>query len=222
MSPRVSVLLTSYNRPAMLAEAVESVLAQTYPHWELLVLDDNSSDPDVPQVLARYWNQPGVRIIKSDVAPADRRATARYATMINLGLQIATGEYITYLCDDDLYKPRRLELMAAKLAEGHDVVYGSQEMLTQAGDGWQQTGIRPAGAPLTRASCIVDHSSVMHTAAAGQIVGGWDDSPANWRMADAMFWDRLTGAGYVFHPVPEVTDVHRFHAGSVNEAGAPA
>lgn len=220
MSPRVSVLLTSYNRPAMLAEAVESVLAQTYQDFELIILDDNSSpDSAVPAVLARYWGHPQVVLYKSGVRPEERAAKVRYAVLANVGLTLARGRYVTYLCDDDLYLPYRLEVMAARLDAGDcQVVYGSQ----RAERDGNLVMLRPASGVLAKASMVVDHSSVMHTLAAGLAVGGWDEDPAHWRHADAVFWDRLTSAGHLFHPVPEVTDVHRFHAGSVSEAGVPA
>lgn len=218
MTPRVSVLLTSYNRPAMLAEAIESVLAQTYTDFELLILDDNSTDHTVAGVLLSYWDHPQVKIYKSNVQPEDRRARVRYAAQINTGLKIAEGEYITYLCDDDLYLPHRLERMAERLDKGDcTVVYGSQRLLT---DG-VETGTRVAASVLTHPACMVDHSSVMHTARAAIDAGGWDDSPAHWTQADAVFWTRLAEAGHLFHPIGEVLDVHRYHSGAVGVLGGP-
>lgn len=217
VTPRVSVLLTSYNRPAMLAEAIQSVLDQTFTDFELIVLDDNSSDPGVPQLLASLWNEPRIVVVKSDVTAQDRPRRTRYATMINMGLAVARGEYVTYLCDDDLYYPTRLEVMLAVAEQGHDVVYGTQNLIH---DG-RVTGQRVAARPLTSARCIVDHSSVLHTREAAIKAGGWDDSPEHWAQGDAAFWDRLTAAGYEFWPVGEVTDAHRFHPAAANVTGGP-
>ena len=217
--PRVSVLLTTWNRPVMLAEAIGSVLAQTMQDFELIILDDNSDDPAVLDVLAKYWADPRVVVYKSNVRPGERAAKVRYAVLANIGLRLARGEYVTYLCDDDLYLPRRLEMMAARLDQGDcRVVYGTQRVER---DG-ELVMMRPAASVLHWASMIVDHSSVMHTAVSAVEAGGWPEDPIYWRHADAAFWDRLTAAGHLFYPVPEVTDVHRFHAGSVSEAGVPA
>ena len=219
MSPRVSVLLTTYNRPGMLAEAVESVMAQTFTDFELIILDDNSSDPAQHEVLMGLWNRPQVRIYKDHVQSAERGARVRYAVLANIGLALAGGHYITYLCDDDLFLPERLALMTARLDRGDcHVVYGSQKLVRDGED---------AGASMTRgvlddAWWIVDHSSVMHTKAAAVAVGGWDEDPQYWRHADAAFWRRLTAAGYKFYDVPEFTDVRRYHAGSVSSAGIPS
>lgn len=219
--PLISCLLTSYNRPAMLAEAIGSVMAQTFTDWELIILDDNSSDPGVAGVIAGYWHHRQVAVVKSSVSDAERLLATRYAAMINVGLAMARGRYITYLTDDDVYLPRRFEVMAAELGEGHDVVYGSQRIEEAGPDGWREVRIRHAHKPLTVASCVVDHCSVMHTAEAARRVGGWDDAPEHWRQGDARFWERLNGGGYVFWPVPEVLDVHRWHPQTVSALGGP-
>jgi len=210
--PRVSVLLTSYNKPAMLAEAIDSVLDQTYRDFELIVLDDNSAI-DVRDVLFRHWGRPNLVLYKSNVGPLERPLTVRYATLANIGLQLARGEYVTYLCDDDLYLSERLERMVERLDRGDcQVVYGSQEMWLEEG----KTSIRAAVDVLTVPGGMVDHSSVMHTRKAGLEVGGWDDDRQYWRAADGMFFNRLAAAGHHFHPIPEVLDVHRYHAESVS------
>lgn len=216
--PAVSVLLTTYNRPGMLGDAIKSVAAQTMQDFELIVLDDNSDNPEQLDLLAHLIRQSKIVIYKSNVQPAERRLRVRYAVLANIGLQLARGRYVTYLCDDDLYLPRRLEVMSARLDESDcQVVYGSQRCERQGIEQFQ----RPAVRVLEKASFVVDHSSVMHTRKAGLDAGGWDEDPANWNHADAVFWDRLTAAGHLFYPVPEVTDVHRFHPGSVSEAGIP-
>ena len=108
--PLVSVLLTSYNRPKMVQEAIESVLNQTYQNFELIILDDNSSE-ETQKVLSRYLNGSKVKFYKSDVKDEDRWKEARYAVLFNVGLKMAKGELITYLCDDDYFLPQRLERM---------------------------------------------------------------------------------------------------------------
>lgn len=217
--PLVSVLLTSWNRPLMLDRAIDSVLTQTFADFELLILDDDSDDPDVPRVIGAYWSHPQVRVYKSSVA--DRGDRVRYAAQINTGLALAEGKYVTYLCDDDWYYPDRLERMTAVLeADGPAMVcYGAQDLANGAGE---ITGTRPAYGVLGKASGVVDHSSVMHTAQAGRDAGGWPEDRRHWNMADAVFWDRLTGAGHMFYPVPGgPTDVHCYHAGD-SSAWGPA
>jgi spore maturation protein CgeD len=201
----------------MLEEAVQSVLTQTYTDYELFILDDNSSLSEQHALIAGYWNDPRVRVYKDNVSRERRRDRVRYATMINVGLQLARGEYITYLCDDDLFLPDRLETMTARLDQGDcQVVYGEQQMENYRG---ADRGIRFQAAGVLENAYGVDHSSVMHTKGASDAVGGWDDNPGRWHDADAAFWARLTSAGYHFHPVNKVTDIHRFHDASVQSSG---
>lgn len=218
----MTVLLTSYNRPTMLPDAIGSVLNQTYDNWELLVLDDGSNLVGVIRCLeyavdlAEGVGLP-IAVHRFFPTPLERRATARYATLINWGAAHSDGEYITYLTDDDWYLPDRLERMVHVLAHSVDlasecpvpqVCYGKQEL-------WEngvQTGIRGQYGVLKTASYLVDHNSVMHTRHAFDTVGGWDDSPELWRTADAAFWNRLTDHGFWFYPVEGgPTDAHRFH-----------
>lgn len=217
--PRVSVVLTTLNRPDWLEFAIESVLTQTYEDFELLILDDNSDNPGQSKVLDRYTDNPKCMVARSRIAEVDRKKKVRYAVLANVGLKMAKGEYITYLCDDDYYLPRRLELMVARLDQGDaKAVYGSQLMIR---DG-ETVGTRQAWAVLNDAFCVVDHSSVMHTAEVAREVGGWDEDPQHWGHADGIFWRRLNQAGYKFYPIKEILDVHRFHGGSVQskmEAG---
>jgi spore maturation protein CgeD len=219
--PAVSVLLTSYNRPRYLKQAVESVLGQTMTDWELIILDDCSADPGVAECLGWFWGHPQIIIHKTGVAPEDRAATCRYATQINTGLRLARGRHITYLCDDDWYAPNRLEVMSGMLDADPSlgVVYARQMVTSEDGTPQWTRVFEPVVAD---AYCRVDHSSVMHTAAAGREAGGWDDSADHWRIGDAVFWRRLHDAGYKFHLAPgdEPLDYHRDHTG-VNKLGGP-
>jgi glycosyltransferase involved in cell wall biosynthesis len=213
------VLLTSYNRGRFLPQAVESVATQTMSDWELIILDDNSSDPSVADYLQSIWRHPRIIVYKSDVFDEDRPNTCRYATQINIGLKIANGRYITYLCDDDWYEPHRLEVMASALDAGADVVYSTQGIVDESGN---FTGMTRQFQQVSDPYCAVNHSSVMHTAIAGSTAGGWDESPEHWSIGDAVFWRRLCDAGYFFQHVgsDEPLDYHRDLLG-VNKLGGP-
>lgn len=222
-APAVSVLLTSYNRSRFLPQAVASVFAQTMSDWELIILDDSSTDPGVTEYLSGLWDHPQVVIYKARVAEEDRAAACRYAVQANMGLHLAAGRYITYLCDDDWYAPRRLEVMAAMLDADPSigVVFGRQQITDEAGNPTQVRDFPPV---LDDAYCKVDHSSVMHTRAAGSKAGGWDESAEHWRIGDAVFWRRLHAAGYQFHRAGDAEtplDFHRDHSAGVNKLGRP-
>jgi glycosyltransferase involved in cell wall biosynthesis len=98
--PTVSVIIPTYNRAAFLREAIESVRAQTYQDWELIVVDDGSTD-DAPAVMERFTGQePRIRYIRQQNGGA--------TVALNRGLRDARGEYIAILDDDDRWLPEKL------------------------------------------------------------------------------------------------------------------
>ncbi|HZM05180.1 MAG TPA: glycosyltransferase family 2 protein [Candidatus Saccharimonadales bacterium] len=100
--PLVSICIPTYNRPEYLRRAVESCLAQTYPHFEI-VITDNSTNNDSAEMAAR-WKDPRVRYCKNE---GNIGATAS----CNRVVALATGKYLKWLMDDDLLKPQCLDLM---------------------------------------------------------------------------------------------------------------
>jgi glycosyltransferase involved in cell wall biosynthesis len=100
----VSVIISTHNRAGLLPEAIDSVLRQTYPHVEIIVVDDGSTD-DTPAVAARY----GTRI------QYIRQKNAGVSNARNRGYMAARGEYIGFLDDDDVYFEDKLALQVAAL-----------------------------------------------------------------------------------------------------------
>lgn len=102
-APLVSVIIPTYNRARYVVAAVESALAQTYPHREIIVVDDGSTD-DTRQVLEPFSGQI-TYLYKANEGTA---AAAR-----NLAMRHAQGQYIALLDSDDIWLPRKLELQMA-------------------------------------------------------------------------------------------------------------
>jgi glycosyltransferase involved in cell wall biosynthesis len=103
--PLVSAILTTYNRPAHLARAIESVLAQTLRDFELIVVDDGSG-PETGALCRRFAAQDGrIRY--------HRRPNGGCAAARNAGLLLARGAYAAFLDDDDGWMPAKLERQAA-------------------------------------------------------------------------------------------------------------
>jgi glycosyltransferase involved in cell wall biosynthesis len=106
VTPLFTIIICTYNRPALLARALESVLAQTLPDFEVVVVDDHSEESIAAIVEAfqdgrlRHLRQPENRGVASST---------------NLGLATARGDYICILNDDDCYLPDFLERMSRHL-----------------------------------------------------------------------------------------------------------
>ncbi|MBK8015291.1 MAG: glycosyltransferase [Betaproteobacteria bacterium] len=95
----VSVVTASYNMGGYIAETLESVLGQDYPHVESIVVDDGSSD-DTQQVLERFGSDPRVRIV--------RQANSGQTIAKNRGVAEARGEFIAFCDADDVWEPHKL------------------------------------------------------------------------------------------------------------------
>ena len=108
---KVSVIIPTYNRSQYLAQAIDTVLEQTFSDIELIVVDDGSTD-DTKRVIDSYSG----RIIYHYI-PNSGPAVAR-----NVGMELATGDYIAYLDSDDLYYPYKIELQVAYLDKYQDAV----------------------------------------------------------------------------------------------------
>ena len=94
--PIVSVVLPTYNRADYLARGIDSLLAQTYEHWELIVVDDGSEDHTHEVVDVYIKKHHNVRYIK--------HANRRLALSRNVGIHCSTGTFVTFLDSDDEYK----------------------------------------------------------------------------------------------------------------------
>jgi glycosyltransferase involved in cell wall biosynthesis len=115
LTPLVSVIINVYNGEAYLAEAIDSVQAQTYAHRELIVVDDGSTD-GTAGVAARY----------GDALRCLRQENAGIGAARNLGIEHARGEYLAFLDADDRFVADKLERQLAAFAEDPslDMVFG--------------------------------------------------------------------------------------------------
>lgn len=102
ITPLVSVILPTYNRPDMLAIAIASILSQTMQSFEIIVVNDAGTD--IVQILNQFQGKGKIRYIAHDVNQG--LAAAR-----NTGIRAARGKYIAYLDDDDTYYPNHLETL---------------------------------------------------------------------------------------------------------------
>ncbi|SMP40428.1 glycosyltransferase family 2 protein [Fibrobacter sp. UWB10] len=126
-NPKVSAIITTKNRCALLKRAVESVLLQTYKNIECIVVDDASTD-ETEDYCNSLGNVVYVRI------PADESRGGNYAR--NQGVKKAVGEYIAFLDDDDYWLPEKIEKQVCLIQKKHNgLVYCGRryERITEKG-----------------------------------------------------------------------------------------
>lgn len=211
--PKVSIIMTSYNKPDFVPSAIRSVLSQTYRDFELLIMDDNS-DVETLEKIKPFLEDKRIKFFKSDIESISERVErTRYAALINLALEKANGEYITYLTDDNLYKPVRLEKMV-KFLDQHletKIVYSASttSYLNEKREVTKKI-TRPTRGVTWIAPCAIDHCSIMHRASILQTIKDkfgsyWDEDPQFYRIGDARFFWRLNHY-WPFYPINEVLD----------------
>lgn len=99
--PQVSILTPAYKAEPYIGQAIESVLAQTMPDWELIIVEDCSPD-NTAQVVERYLDDPRIKLLRNEQNLGEGASR-------NRALEVAQGEWITLLDADDWYAPNRLE-----------------------------------------------------------------------------------------------------------------
>ena len=127
MSGMVSVVLPVCNGERYLAEAVDSVLAQTYAKWELIIVDDGSTD-NSPAIAEEYaHNDARIRCI--------RQENAKLPAALNSGHRAARGEFLTWISDDNRFKPDFLAVMTDELRNrpAVDFLFANLEVIDHDG-----------------------------------------------------------------------------------------
>lgn len=116
--PRTSILLPAYNRESYLGAAIGSVLAQTDPDWELIVVDDGSTDRTGAIAAGHAAADPRIRVV--------RQSNGGIGAARNRALREARGGFIALIDSDDLWMPDKLEVQHAALAADPalDMVFG--------------------------------------------------------------------------------------------------
>jgi N-acetylglucosaminyldiphosphoundecaprenol N-acetyl-beta-D-mannosaminyltransferase len=124
-SPKVSAILNAYNGEKYLREAIDSVIAQTFPDWELIIWDNGSVDRTLE--IASSYDDPRIRICRSE----DLQSLGKVRSY---AIREARGEWIAFIDHDDIWYPRKLEKQIA-LAEDPSVgiVYGRSVRFSDGG-----------------------------------------------------------------------------------------
>lgn len=113
--PLVSIITPAYKAEPYIGQAIESVLAQTIPDWELIIVDDCSPD-NTAKVVQRYLGDPRIKLLRNEQNIGE-------AASRNRALEAVQGEWITLLDADDWYEPQRLErLLQVANETGEQVV----------------------------------------------------------------------------------------------------
>lgn len=127
LEPLVSVITPAYNSQEFLRQTIESIVDQSYKNWELILIDDASSD-DTVNIINKYVSEfNNIRLIKNKVNLG--AGVAR-----NRGIHAAKGDFIAFLDADDLWNPNKLEIQINHMLKNNvDVCFSSYELIDERG-----------------------------------------------------------------------------------------
>jgi glycosyltransferase involved in cell wall biosynthesis len=209
VSPTVSVIVTVYQQPDYLNQALESVAVQTFTDYELIVVDDGSGEEYVRQ----YRLSPNARLIVHEA----RRGSA--AATRNTGLKAARGKYVAFLDQDDIWLPGKLAAQVDLLEKHPDVALvhccalDVDESLTPCA---KQRRFRACADPVrafVKRNIIKAPSSVMVRRSALDQCGVFDESIVG--AADRDLWFRIARK-YPIVGMPEPLLLYRLHPGQLH------
>lgn len=205
--PLVSVIISSYNHGPYIEASIESVLAQTYPHLELLVVDDGSSDDSVERIRVLHERH------GFDFLAQPNQGLAR---TLNECIARSRGSLIAPFGSDDVMQPERIATQVAYLQGKPEVgiCAGNIQHIDAAGN---PLGRRDRARPFRR----LDFEDVFNSEKAGapaptllfrrealEAVGGFDPSI---RLEDLLVELKITRAGYFIDVLPDVLAKYRVH-----------
>ncbi len=200
MTALVSVVIPNYNRAADLRRALAAVIRQTWQQWEVLVVDNHSTD-NVAQVIGSL-QEPRIRMLS--VHNHGVIALSR-----NVGVAHAAGTYVAFLDSDDWWAPRKLELSMRALESGADIVYHDLYLARSPRSRWrlQRAVTRPITSPafkylIERGNVLINSSVVVRRRLLLEI-GGLSEDPelASWE--DYECWLRLAAVTEEFTRLPQ-------------------
>ena len=191
MSRRVSVIIPCYNLGAYLSEALDSVRAQTFTDYDVLVVDDGSTDSETTSVLASLESD-GVRLL--------RTANHGLSAARNAGIAATAGELVCCLDADDRLAPQWLERGVSLLAASPDLAFASHWLRTFGDEAWSWQPERSDLAALLDVNTLNGAALIRRDAVLA--VGGFDETMRD-GCEDWEFWIRMLEAGYRGAIIPE-------------------
>ena len=205
--PLVSIVLPTFNGSRYLNESVQSCIAQTFLNWELIIVDDASTDKTQSLIAGFVKTDPRIRSLRNDV---NRKLPAS----LNRGFKESHGEYITWTSDDNYYAAEALEKMVSFLKENPttDLVYADFQTMDDSG---KLIGPKRVGAveELWEGNCI--GACFLYKRLMQERLGGYSENL--FLAEDYDFWLRAS-AQFKFHPLHEFLYFYRYHGASLTSA----
>lgn len=205
MESLISIVLPIYNGEKYMRKSIDSVLAQTYANWELLIVDDGSID-NTAAIAQEYASK------DSRIHYYKNPENMRLPKTLNRGFSLAKGDFLTWTSDDNYYYPAALETMYnALVQQGKEFAFASCDVINSDGDIVECIMVSD-----TAKKSIVGKNSVgacfLYSRKVYEAIGEYD--PAMTLVEDFDYWQRIC-AKYEPVCIPQKLYAYRWHDGAL-------
>ena len=210
-SPKISIIMTVYNpAPEHLHAAISSVLAQVYENWQLVIVDDGSTEPRVPAVIDKIIEETNGQ--ESRIIVRRREENGHVCRAANEGLTLVTGDWVMTLDHDDTLAPQALMQLAIAIVANPTIkmAYSDYDHISPLGE-----VVAPYFKPDFNYELLLGHNFLCHFNAyrteAVRALGGWrigyegsQDYDLSLRYIEAECWDNQRPVPSMIHHIPDV------------------
>lgn len=204
----VSIIMPMYNSEAFIKDAIKSVIAQTYKNWELLVVDDGSTD-NSRAIVEKFMAWDSRIHLLQNPCPIGMPSEPR-----NYGIQAAHGHFIAFLDSDDMWLPSKLAQQLPMFQDNRTaVVYSNYEKIDEKGKRSARIVIAPPQ---------VDYNKMLYSNYIGNLTGVFDVRKVgkNYfrqiRHEDYAFWLSVLKSGYIARSTQTITALYRVRSSSLS------
>ena len=204
----ISIIMPMHNSATFVGEAIESVLAQSYREWELIIVDDESTDASVSIVEAYAQKDSRIRLFRNP-KPIKMPSAPR-----NMGLSMAKGRYIAFLDSDDMWLPEKLTQQIPLMQNPQvAIVYSNYEKMTESG---KKTG------RVIKAPRQADYKKLLRGNVIGNLTGIYDKQKVgivpflNIHHEDYAMWLSILKRGFIAQNTGTVAARYRLSSSSVS------
>ena len=205
MRDLISIVLPVYNGARFLKDSIDSVIAQTHQNWELLILDDCSTD-ETPEIAKEY------QATDSRIQYYRNEKNLKLPGNLNKGFSLAKGEYLTWTSDDNRFRPNALERMLEVLQEKKvGLVCASYQVIDENDKELHVIRVRNESKGSVLGSNVVG-ACFLYTREVYETVGDYDTQL--FLVEDWDFWQRVI-MRFPFYAIDETLYDYRWHEASL-------
>ena len=206
MKPDVSVIMSVYNGETYLQEAIESVRTQIFENWELIVINDCSTD-STEEILADFANKdPRIKVHKNEV-------NLRLPASLNKAVSLCQGKYIARMDADDICLPDRLEKQYRFMEEHADVALSSCRFMTVKNGVYASGGAGGRCDHEALRAMLLVSNPILHPGviAKADVMRQFPYDTTHTCTEDLELWTRMVRSGLKVQILPECLMIYRLH-----------